>query len=130
MDATTTDTMILRALQLASDELALGDLQTCKSHMHAKVRMVRMKGGASAGIGIETARAMAATGARVVLVVRSLEKFQQGCSDLLDPGWFELIKCDTSSLSSVREAAESFLSKSQTLNILVCNAGCHGRTAA
>ncbi|KAK9421703.1 hypothetical protein SUNI508_05633 [Seiridium unicorne] len=143
MDATTIDTMIPRALQLASDELARGDSQTCKNHMDAVVRMVRIKGGmskvdsmhgflremvilitgASVGIGIETARAMAATGARIVVAVRSPEESQQGCSDFLEPGWAELIKCDTTSLSSVREAVEAFLAKSQTLNILICNAG-------
>lgn len=45
MDATIIDAIIPRALQLASDELALGDVSTCKSHMDAVVRMVVLKGG-------------------------------------------------------------------------------------
>lgn len=79
--------------------------------------------GASSGIGIETARAMAATGAKVFLAVRSLEKAQQACSSFLESGRVELLRCDTSSLSSVRDAAAAFLAKSSVLNILICNAG-------
>ncbi|KAI0141505.1 hypothetical protein BJ166DRAFT_541701 [Pestalotiopsis sp. NC0098] len=45
MTATTMDVIIPRALQLASDELALGDVPTCKSHMDGVVRMVVLKGG-------------------------------------------------------------------------------------
>lgn len=79
--------------------------------------------GCSSGIGIDTARAVAATGARVVLAVRSLEKGQETCGSFLEPGRVELLQLDTSSLASVREAAASFLERSSTLNILICNAG-------
>ncbi|ETS86545.1 hypothetical protein PFICI_00373 [Pestalotiopsis fici W106-1] len=101
------------AMQVVEDEGRLGT-------MTDKVFLVT---GASSGIGIETARAMAATGARVFLAVRSLEKGQQACADFLDPGRVELVECDISSLESVRKAATEFLAKSQTLNVLVCNAG-------
>jgi NAD(P)-dependent dehydrogenase (short-subunit alcohol dehydrogenase family) len=79
--------------------------------------------GCSSGIGIETGRAIAATGARVFLAVRSLEKGEKACSSLLEEGRVELVQCDTSSLASVRAAAATFLKKSPTLNVLVCNAG-------
>ena len=79
--------------------------------------------GASSGIGIETARALAATGGRCFLGVRSLEKGKQACGDFLEPGRVELLEIDTSSLASVRKAAETFLSKSKTLNVLIANAG-------
>lgn len=79
--------------------------------------------GASSGVGIETARAMAATGAKVFLAIRSLEKAQQACSSFLESGRVELLECDTSSLPSVRDAAAAFLAKSPVLNILICNAG-------
>jgi NAD(P)-dependent dehydrogenase (short-subunit alcohol dehydrogenase family) len=79
--------------------------------------------GASSGIGIETARAMAATGANVFLAVRSLEKGQIACGHFLESGRVELLECDVSSLESVRKAAAAFLAKSQILNVLICNAG-------
>lgn len=79
--------------------------------------------GTSAGIGVDTARALAATGARVFLGVRSMEKGRQACADFLEEGRVELLHIDTSSLASVRAAAATFLSKSTKLNVLVCNAG-------
>ncbi len=79
--------------------------------------------GCSAGIGIETGRAVAATGARVFLAVRSLERGQKACESFLEPGRVELLRCDTSSLASVRQAASEFLSRSRGLNVLICNAG-------
>ncbi|TVY12626.1 Dehydrogenase/reductase SDR family member on chromosome X, partial [Lachnellula arida] len=79
--------------------------------------------GCSSGIGLETGRAIAETGARVFLAVRCLEKGQTACSSFLEPGRVELLLMDTSSLSSVRNAAASFLEKSPTLNVLICNAG-------
>jgi NAD(P)-dependent dehydrogenase (short-subunit alcohol dehydrogenase family) len=78
--------------------------------------------GCSAGIGIETGRALAATGARVFLAVRSLEKGRTACASFLEPDRVELLQLDTSSLASVRAAAAAFLEKSSTLNVLVCNA--------
>ncbi|KAI1827134.1 short chain dehydrogenase [Xylaria intraflava] len=79
--------------------------------------------GASAGIGIETARALAATGAKVYLTVRDLEKGRAACQSFLEPGRVELIELDISKLQSVRAAAATFLQKSSQLNVLVCNAG-------
>jgi NAD(P)-dependent dehydrogenase (short-subunit alcohol dehydrogenase family) len=66
---------------------------------------------------------MAATGAKVFLAVRSLEKAQIACSHFLGSGRVELLECDVSSLESVRKAAAAFLVKSQILNVLICNAG-------
>jgi NAD(P)-dependent dehydrogenase (short-subunit alcohol dehydrogenase family) len=66
---------------------------------------------------------MAATGARVFLAVRSLEKGRTACSSFLEPGRVELLQLDTSSLASVRAAAATLLAKSSTLNGLICNAG-------
>ncbi|RDW70665.1 uncharacterized protein DSM5745_08176 [Aspergillus mulundensis] len=78
--------------------------------------------GCTSGIGMEAARAIAATGARVFVTARSLDKGQRVCGGF-KPGAVELLQLDTSSLSSVRAAAATFLSKSRKLNVLVCNAG-------
>ncbi|KAI0529997.1 short chain dehydrogenase [Xylaria digitata] len=101
------------ALQIIKDEGLEGNMKD-------KVFLVT---GVSSGIGIETGRALAATGARVFLTARSLEKGQAACEQFLEPGRVELLELDTSNLSSVRSAAASFLQKSPTLNVLICNAG-------
>ena len=79
--------------------------------------------GASAGIGVETGRALAATGGRVFLTVRDMKKGEEACKTYLDPGRVELLEMDNNSLASVRAAAKTFLEKSDRLNVLVCNAG-------
>jgi NAD(P)-dependent dehydrogenase (short-subunit alcohol dehydrogenase family) len=79
--------------------------------------------GASAGIGVETGRAFAATGGKVFLTVRDMKKGETACKSFLEPGRVELLEMDNNSLDSVRAAAKSFLSKSNKLNVLVNNAG-------
>lgn len=79
--------------------------------------------GCSAGIGIETARALAATGARLFLGVRDLAKGRSALADILQPGRAELLQMDLASLASVRAAAAELLRQSPTLNIAIHNAG-------
>ncbi|KAI0436187.1 short chain dehydrogenase [Xylaria telfairii] len=101
------------ALQIIKDEGLEGALTD-------KVFIVT---GASSGIGIETGRALAATGAKVFLAVRDLEKGKEACQSFLEPGRVELLELDVSKLGSVRIAAATFLQKSSQLNVLICNAG-------
>jgi NAD(P)-dependent dehydrogenase (short-subunit alcohol dehydrogenase family) len=101
------------ALQIIQDENLVGKLPD-------KVFIVT---GASAGIGPETGRALAATGGKVFLTVRDLKKGEEACKSFLEPGRVELLEMDNNSLESVRAAAKMFLSKSMTLNVLVNNAG-------
>ncbi|KAK9420089.1 hypothetical protein SUNI508_06848 [Seiridium unicorne] len=49
---------------------------------------------ASSGISIETSRAVVATGAKVFLAVRELEKVGAACKSFLEPGRVELIELD------------------------------------
>jgi NAD(P)-dependent dehydrogenase (short-subunit alcohol dehydrogenase family) len=80
--------------------------------------------GCSSGIGIETARALKATGARLFVTARDLTKGRQALSDILEPGKVDLLLLDLNSLASVRKAAAEFLSASNNqLNILINNAG-------
>ncbi|CZT47173.1 related to reductases [Rhynchosporium secalis] len=101
------------ALQIISDYGLTGS-------MTDKVFIVT---GASAGIGIETGRALAATGGKVFLTVRNLKKGEEACKSFLEPGRVELLEMDNNSLASVRKAAKDFLRKSDRLNVLVNNAG-------
>ncbi|KAG4440171.1 hypothetical protein IFR05_004316 [Cadophora sp. M221] len=80
--------------------------------------------GTSSGIGIETARALALTGARLFLTVRDLRKGATALDGVLFPGWIELVEMDNTSFDSVRAAAAQILAKSKNqVNILVNNAG-------
>lgn len=79
--------------------------------------------GCSSGIGIETAKTLNTTGAKLFLGVRDIGKGEAALSHILRPGYVELLKMDLNSLDSVRSAAEEFKKKSKTLNILINNAG-------
>jgi NAD(P)-dependent dehydrogenase (short-subunit alcohol dehydrogenase family) len=83
--------------------------------------------GATSGLGIETARALFATGADVFITARDLKK-AQGVIDGIrrsseGSGKLEVIEMDMNSLDSVKKAAQAFLAGSSRLNILVNNAG-------
>lgn len=79
--------------------------------------------GSSSGIGIETARALAATGATLFLGVRDLAKAQRVHADILSAKVL-LLELDLSKLPSVCRAASEFMRQSKgRLNILINNAG-------
>ncbi|KAE8444739.1 hypothetical protein EG329_014299 [Mollisiaceae sp. DMI_Dod_QoI] len=101
------------ALQIIRDEGLEGK-------MTDKVFLVT---GTSAGIGPETGRALAATGGKVFMTVRDMRKGEEACKAFLEPGRVELLEMDNQDLDSVRKVAKNFLSKSDRLNVLVCNAG-------
>jgi len=76
--------------------------------------------GASSGIGLETAKALAAAGAHVVLAVRNLDKGKQAADGM--SGDLEVALLDVSDLSSVRAFADSV----GPVDVLVNNAGILG----
>lgn len=82
--------------------------------------------GANTGLGLETAKALAAKGAHVVLAVRNLSK-GQGAVDWISrtvpDADLELQQLDLSSLASVRTAAEELKSKHDHIDLLINNAG-------
>src|SRR4051794_16440778 len=82
--------------------------------------------GASTGLGLETARALAAAGARVVLAVRSDDKGEASVAAIRQSVpdaelSYELL--DLTSLTSVRTFAERVLATHDRLDLLVNNAG-------
>jgi NAD(P)-dependent dehydrogenase (short-subunit alcohol dehydrogenase family) len=93
--------------------------------------------GVSAGLGIETARALAAHGAGVVGTARDLAKGERATSGVRTAaaggGSFELIELDLASLDSVRAAADSLVADGRPFDIVIANAGVmappFGRTA-
>lgn len=83
--------------------------------------------GVSAGLGVETARSLAAHGAHVVGAVRDIAKArratQGGLADAKKPGGLELIELDLASLASVRKCAEQLLAQGATFDLVIANAG-------
>lgn len=105
------------ALQIVQDSDAVGNLA-------GKVIVLT---GVSAGIGIETARALAATGATLFLTARNLKKAESVLQDILDSDCVSLVEMDNNSFASIRAAATSILKQSNNkVNILIASAGVMG----
>jgi NAD(P)-dependent dehydrogenase (short-subunit alcohol dehydrogenase family) len=84
--------------------------------------------GVSAGLGVETARALAAHGAQVVGAARDLGKAEAATANVRKAasqggGSFELIALDLASLKSVRACADALLAKREPFDVVIANAG-------
>ncbi len=76
--------------------------------------------GGYSGLGLETTRALAAAGARVVVPARRPETAREALADV---GGAEVDELDLGDLESVRAFAERFLASGRTLDIVIGNAG-------
>jgi NAD(P)-dependent dehydrogenase (short-subunit alcohol dehydrogenase family) len=76
--------------------------------------------GASAGLGVETARALTSHGAKVVGAARDLDKARKATADI--PG-IELVELDLASLASVRKAADALNADGRKFDVIIANAG-------
>jgi len=84
--------------------------------------------GVSAGLGVETARALVAHGADVVGAARDLGKAQRATSEVIKTtaktgGSFELVELDLASLKSVRAAADKLVADGRLFDVIIANAG-------
>jgi NAD(P)-dependent dehydrogenase (short-subunit alcohol dehydrogenase family) len=83
--------------------------------------------GVSAGLGVETARALAAHGAQVVGAARDLDKARRATEPVraqaVDGGGLELIELDLASLASVRACADALLEQAEPFDLVIANAG-------
>ncbi|OHW92665.1 WW domain-containing oxidoreductase [Colletotrichum incanum] len=107
------------ALQIVKDEELVGKLTD-------KVALVT---GANSGIGLETARALHATGVTLFITARDSTKAQKAIDDILagpdgkSGAPIHALELRLDSLKSVRAAAKAFLDQSEKLNLLILNAG-------
>ena len=83
--------------------------------------------GANIGIGRAVAEQLAARGARLRLLCRSLDKAAPVVEALKLQTEVVAIPCDLGSLTSVREAAAALLARDEPLHVLVNNAGVGGQ---
>ncbi len=83
--------------------------------------------GVSAGLGVETARTLAAHGAWVVGAARDLQKAEKATAqvraDAKNGGGLELVELDLASLKSVRAAADKLVAQGKTFDVVIANAG-------
>ncbi len=82
--------------------------------------------GANSGLGLETARALAAKGAQVVMACRNQKKAKQAAQAILaefPQANLDLISLDLADLASVRAFADNFNRRYQKLDALCNNAG-------
>ncbi|WP_242130302.1 SDR family NAD(P)-dependent oxidoreductase [Sphingobium sp. Sx8-8] len=77
--------------------------------------------GVSAGLGVETARALAAHGAEVVGTARDLAKARAATVGI--KAAFELVELDLASLSSVRACADALVADGRPFDLVIANAG-------
>lgn len=85
--------------------------------------------GANGGLGLETARALAAAGAEVTMAARNQEKAAEAEASIrggTPDAALEIVALDLGSLASVREAAGRILVGHDSVDILVNNAGVMG----
>ncbi|KAI5457344.1 dehydrogenase with different specificitie [Mariannaea sp. PMI_226] len=101
------------ALQIVKDNDMEGNL----------VGKVAVITGVSSGIGVETVRALEVTGAKLFVTARDLTKARAALSDIWKEDRMELVHMDQTSLESVRTAAKAILAKTDTISLLVNNAG-------
>ena len=93
--------------------------------------------GVSAGLGVETARALVAHGAHVFGTARDLSKAEAAVApvhrDATSDGRIELIELDLASLDSVRSCADRLVADGRSFDVIINNAGIahppFGRTA-
>lgn len=80
--------------------------------------------GASAGIGLETARGLAAKRARVVMIGRNASKTEAAAEEIRRSGGAaDVMLADFASLASVKQLAESLIDRYPRIDVLVSNAG-------
>ncbi|HTU09814.1 MAG TPA: SDR family NAD(P)-dependent oxidoreductase [Allosphingosinicella sp.] len=78
--------------------------------------------GVSAGLGVETARVLAAHGAQVTGTARDLDKARRALA-AADADGIDLVEMDLASLASIRAAADTLNAKGETFDLIVANAG-------
>ena len=84
--------------------------------------------GVSAGIGVETARSLAAHGAQVVGAARDLAKAETATAQVRKDaaahgGSFDLVALDLANLKSVRVCADGLLAAGKRFDVVIANAG-------
>ncbi|CAF3024938.1 unnamed protein product [Rotaria sp. Silwood2] len=82
--------------------------------------------GATSGIGVETARALATANAHVFITARDMNRGAQVVENIKKEtgnNQIDVLEVDLTSLQSVRNCVKQFRARKLPINILICNAG-------
>jgi NAD(P)-dependent dehydrogenase (short-subunit alcohol dehydrogenase family) len=84
--------------------------------------------GVSAGLGVETARALVAHGAEVVGAARNVAKAERATAEVraaaeAGKGAFSIVELDLASLASVRACADALNADGRPFDVIIANAG-------
>ena len=93
------------------------------SEMEGRICLIT---GANSGIGKETAIGLAKKGAQIVMAVRNLERGEKARTDIIEKSGkkaVDLLRCDVSLMSNIRQFAKEFDAKYPKLDVLINNAG-------
>lgn len=85
--------------------------------------------GANAGLGFETAKALAQKGANVVMACRSQDRAEKAMAQIADSfpnANLSFMQLDLTDLDSVRHFADQFIASNSSLDTLINNAGVMG----
>jgi NAD(P)-dependent dehydrogenase (short-subunit alcohol dehydrogenase family) len=115
-------------------EMSMAKIFGATSTTEEVLQGVNLKGkrilvtGVSAGLGIETARALVAHGAYVVGAARDLKKAETATAEVRkaaekNGGGFELVQLDLGDLASVRACADGLVKKGEPFDVVIANAG-------
>ncbi len=99
------------------------------NHPNSLAGRVALVTGANTGIGLVTARELAARGAHVFIACRSVEKGQTAVDDIRNTTGNEqvdLLALDLGDFASVRACVQAFLVRDLPLHLLINNAGLAG----
>jgi len=86
--------------------------------------------GTTSGVGYEAALRIAKAGAKIVMIVRSKQKAEQLCAEILafSPVKPDYYVADFANLTEVRKATEAILANYPKIDLLINNAGVHMTT--
>lgn len=105
---------------------AMGANTWTEADMPDQAGRIAIVTGANTGLGYDTARALAAKGAKVVLAVRDVDKGKAAASNIagVSPqADVAVVRLDLGSLESVRTAAEELKAAYPRIDLLINNAG-------
>ena len=111
----------MSAANFHAKSTALEVVRGCNSKLDGKVAIVT---GATSGIGIETARALASANAHTIITARDMSKAAQVVTDIKETTGndkVEAMELDLTSLQSVRKFVQAFRARQLPVNILICN---------
>lgn len=114
-------------MQMANMFDATSTTEDVLSGMNLKGKRILVTG-ASAGLGVETARSLATHGANVVGAARDLTKAEAATAQVRKDGEsgggsLELVELDLADLKSVRICADALLKAGKPFDVVIANAG-------